>query len=175
RATIDQEKVRLNHQFRTVFWGEVINLVHPFALQKISIERGKIPSIGPPLTDCNCWINTAWGLSCYHQLYQIQQNPGFLRLSDINNHWYYDRNTDPQSICQQIQLLDPLPVVKRKGSKNKGKNEGKSSTRRDPSLFEYAEQSQLSLLQPEPLPLPRPVLPALQLVPNMISTTQLAI
>lgn len=129
----------------------MINLVHPFALKKISIERGKIPSIGPPLTDCNCWINTAWGLPCYHQLYQIQQNPGFLRLSDINNHWYHDHNTDPQSICQQIQLLDPLPVVKRKGrpkgSKKRKKTKGNlpqgeilafSNMRSNPSYIYYS-------------------------------------
>ncbi|RKF83761.1 hypothetical protein GcM3_008054 [Golovinomyces cichoracearum] len=83
----------------------------------------------------------------------IQQNPGFLQLSDINNHWHYERKTDPQSICQQIQLLDPLPVVKRKGSKNKGN---------------FAPEEILAFSNPEPLP-------ALQLVPNMTSTTQLAI
>ncbi|RKF82476.1 hypothetical protein GcC1_014035, partial [Golovinomyces cichoracearum] len=81
------EKIKL-------FWKDQHSKVRATIDQE---KRGKIPSNGPPLTDCNCWINSAYDLPCYHQLYKIQQNPGLSRLSDINNHWYYDRNIDPQS------------------------------------------------------------------------------
>lgn len=140
REAIDQEKVLPKHAYRTAFFGDVINFVHGYALQKIVDEKGKIPLRGPPTNiSCACWIQSAFGLPCYHQIYQKQQNPGRLSLADINPHWYYDRGVVPPQNTRRI-LLDPLVVKGKgrpKGSKGKGKNMGESSTRRDPSLFEH--------------------------------------
>ncbi|RKF56751.1 hypothetical protein GcC1_194032 [Golovinomyces cichoracearum] len=115
-----------------------------------------------------------------------------LLISDIHPHWHFNRGSVPIPIAQR-QLLDPLPVLRGKGrpkgSRNRGKNQGQSSTRRDPSLFEHVESQ--SIVQstvpsfPQSFPqstvpsfpqstvqsLPQPV-PRLQ---SMTSTTQLAI
>jgi hypothetical protein len=103
-------------------------------------EKSKIPLQGPPTNlSCACWTQSAFGLPCYHQIYQKQQNPGRLSLADIDPHWYYDRGVAPPQNTRRI-LLDPLVVKGKgrpKGSKGKGKNMGESSTRRDPSLFEH--------------------------------------
>ncbi|RKF73685.1 hypothetical protein GcC1_088025, partial [Golovinomyces cichoracearum] len=119
-----------------------------------------------------------------------------LLISDIHPHWHFNRGSIPIPIAQR-QLLDPLPVLRGKGrpkgSRNRGKNQGQSSTRRDPSLFEHVEsqsivqstvqsipqsfpQSTVQPVQPvQPQPLPLPQLQPVQPEFNMTSTIQLAI
>jgi hypothetical protein len=90
------------------------------------------------------------GLPCHHEVWEKQKTPGFLLLSDIDPHWWYDRGIVTPQEARKI-LLDPLVVKGKgrpKGSKGKKKGDGEGSIRRDPSLFEYAAITLPSALDP---------------------------
>jgi hypothetical protein len=84
-------------------------------------------------------IQVSLGLPCYHTIWERQQSPGMLGLQDINSHWYYSQGVQTGLLSRHM-LLNPRIVKGKgrpKGSKAKKKGNTESSTRREPSLFEY--------------------------------------
>jgi hypothetical protein len=136
--------LRGRHNTNIQFFVDVRSYVHDYALQVLVQEKRKLPSdlrTMPEVMDCTCTLRASMGLPCLHEIRVLMANPGTLRLSDIDPHWYYVRGATDSQVGRRI-LLNPT-VVKGKGRPKgarggHGKNQGSSSTRRDPSLFEHA-------------------------------------
>ncbi|KAI1007671.1 hypothetical protein K3495_g551 [Podosphaera aphanis] len=95
------------------------------------------------------------GLPCYHTIHARQRNPGKILLTDVDLHWLYDGAMDVNSNrpIRRI-LLDPA-VFRGKGrptgatgkkmlskgrmlkAAGKRKGDASTSTRREPSAFEF--------------------------------------
>lgn len=145
---IGQAKIKPRTTHNIQFFQDVIAFVHPFVLELILKERGKLPrKPTDPLLPCTCTVQVCLGIPCFHTIRERQNGSGLLQLSDIDCHWYYDRNAAgpvPNRESRRI-LLNPNPAnVKKKGRPKgtkkqlpKRKGNGESSTRRDPSLFEH--------------------------------------
>jgi hypothetical protein len=145
---IGQAKIKPRVAHNILFFQDVIAYVHPYAFDLILKERGKLPlKLTDPLPmPCTCTVQVSLGIPCQHTIRERQNGQGLLQLSDIDRHWYYDRNAAgplPNSESRRI-LLNPNPAdVKKKGrpkgtkKKLKKRGDGESSTRRDPSLFEH--------------------------------------
>lgn len=137
--------LRGRHNTNTEFFVDVRPYVHDYALQILVQEKQKLPvdlrTMPADVMDCTCTLRASMGLPCQHEIRVLMANPGAIRLSNIDPHWYYVRGATDSQLSRRI-LLNPA-VVKGKGRPKgarggHGKNQGSSTTRRDPSLFEHA-------------------------------------
>lgn len=151
KDSIAQAKIKPRTATNIQLFQDVLGFVHSFALLRINTEKGKLPlKLSDPLPQpCLCTIQQCMGLPCFHTIWERQRNPGTLRLTDIDAHWYYDREA-LGPIAEHVErriLLNPA-VVKGKGRPKgalgkKGANQGETGTRRDPSLFEHVADFEL--------------------------------
>jgi hypothetical protein len=158
KEAIAQAKVKIRTAHNIQLFQDVINFVHPYCLNLILQEKGKLPlKSTDPLPDCVCTVSTAYGIPCFHTI-RARQETGLILLSDIDAHWHYERAAEPVPQERRI-LLNPAKVKNKgrpKGAKGKGKKlphckgEGEPSTRRDPSLHEYAAIDLPSATAPPP-------------------------
>lgn len=106
-----------------------------------------LSSFADPLPPCTCTVTQSLEIPCFHTIRDRQNSPGLILITDIDPHWYYNR-TLPLPISNQQSkqyLLEPHKIKGKgrpKGAQNVGKqfhrrDEGESSTRRNPSLFEH--------------------------------------
>lgn len=83
------------------------------------------------------------GLPCYHIMWQRRQENGVLLLTDIDRHWYYNRD-----FSMEGNTLVPRPVLEPVVIRVKGRPKGAlgggriaPSIRRNPSAFELPSSS----------------------------------
>ena len=146
-STVAQQQLRPRHSVNTPLFAAILQHIHAYALQKILQEERKLPARGgPPPSSCTCSIQQSMGLPCYHKIWQRRQESGAIRLEDIHPHWYITRpEPGPDSrlpISHPLPVLNPLPVQGR--GRPRGALGGvvrPTSTRREPSLFEYETPS----------------------------------
>jgi hypothetical protein len=142
-STVAQQQLRPRHSVNIPLFAAILQYVHAYTLQLILKEKEKLLAQGrAPISYCNCSIRESMGLPCYHTIWQRQQESGVIRLEDIHPHWYVIR---PESgtysgptISHPLPVLNPLPVQGR--GRPRGALGGvvqPTSTRREPSLFEY--------------------------------------
>lgn len=100
------------------------------------------------LSLCNCTIKQSMGLPCYHTVHERLSNGGYILPIDIHPFWWYKRpelHTSSTMNTQTRRLILNPAVVRGKGrprgSKNKQKGHGITSTWRDPSQFEHIPSS----------------------------------
>jgi hypothetical protein len=154
RQKIDDQKLKIRASTNTQLFVDVRPFVHDYALQVIIAERRKLPadlSTLPDEMECSCSVRSSMGLPCQHEIRLIMENPGTLRLTDIDAHWHYEREATEPQLNRRI-LLNPSVVKSKgrpKGALGKRKNGGQSGTRRDPSLFEHEA---IDLLSPTTIP-----------------------
>ena len=145
-STVAQQQLRPKHSLNIPLFAAVLQHVHTYALQKILQEQVKVPAKGAPKSSCECSIQTSMGLPCYHTIYQRQQETGAIRLEDIHPHWYITR---PElGLDSRLLASHPLPVLNPLLVQGRGRPRGAlggvvrpTSTRREPSLFEYETPS----------------------------------
>ena len=145
-STVAQQQLRPKHSVNIPFFAAVLKYIHGYALQKILQERRKLPARGSPPPSCTCSIQQSLGLPCYHTIWKRQQEGGVIQLEDIHPHWYIIRpepgTPSGPTISHPLPVLNPLPVQGR--GRPRGALGGvvrPTSTRREPSLFEYEAPS----------------------------------
>ena len=123
-------------------FAAVLQQVHSYALDKILLEKAKLPATSPPLPGCSYTIQKAFGLPCYHTIWKRIQNRGVILLEDIHHYWYYYRpvySAFELSFISTVSCPIPLNPMRIQG---KGRPQGalrgvsrvaESSTRRNPS------------------------------------------
>jgi hypothetical protein len=137
-------------------FAAILQYIYAYALQKIREELVKILAKAPPQSVCTYSIKASMGLPCYYTIYQRRQESGVIRLEDIHPHWYVNR---PESgthsrptTSHPLPVLNPLPVQGRgRPRRALGRVVRPTSTRREPSLFEYETPSSSAppvLIQP---------------------------
>jgi hypothetical protein len=149
-AALAIDRDRISSRLQIPLFAEIVGKVTPKALLKILyqlelLDRPQGPGI------CYHSMSTSMGLPCHHQLQQILQSKGVVRLQDIHPHWYLNRDisgtSDGIGLGDRL-VRDPLVVVRNrgrpKGSPNK--RQPASSTRRDPSRFEREDMAQAERL-----------------------------
>jgi hypothetical protein len=67
-------------------FAAVLQEVYGYALDKILLEKAKLPATGLPLAGCSCTIQKAFGLPCYYTIWKRIQNRGVILLKDIHHH-----------------------------------------------------------------------------------------
>jgi hypothetical protein len=147
QSTVAQQQLRPKHSVNIPLFTAVLQHIHTYTLQKILWERAKLHAKGgPPSSSCTCSIKQSMGLPCYHTIWQRQQESGAIRLEDIHPYWYITRpEPGPDS---RLPILHPLPVLNPLPVQGRGRPRGAlggvvrpTSTRREPSLFEYETPS----------------------------------
>jgi hypothetical protein len=144
-STVAQKQFRPKHSVNVPLFSAILQHVHTYALQLILKERAKLPTQGrAPSPYCNCSIEESMGLPCYHKIWKRQQESGAIQLEDIHPHRYITRpELGPNSrVSHPLPVLNPLPVQGR--GRPRGALGGvvrPTSTRREPSLFEYETPS----------------------------------
>ena len=83
KTTAAQQKLRPKNSVNIPLFAAVLQQVHGFALDKILLEKAKLPATSPPLPGCSCTIQKAFGLLCYHTIWKRIQNKGVILLEDI--------------------------------------------------------------------------------------------
>jgi hypothetical protein len=88
------------------------------------------------------------GLPCFHTINERLQGGGYILPTDIHKFWWYRRPQQgtPSATDVQTRRLVLNPAIVRgkgrpRGSKNKARGHGVTSTYRDPSQFEYTLSS----------------------------------
>ena len=146
KSSVAQQLIRPKHSTNIPLFAAILQQVHSYALQKLVREYTKLPKSGPPPSSCSCSIQQSIGLPCYHTIWARRQEVGVIRLEDIHPHWHVTR-PEPgalsgQSILYPLPVLNPLPVQGR--GRPRGALGGvvrPTSTRREPSAFEFPSSS----------------------------------
>jgi hypothetical protein len=146
-----QEKNKVKHALHKAYFNIIQSLVYDRALHLILIQCAKLHKAkeeNTHLRPCICTIKQSMGLPCFHTIHQRFLRGGYILLEDIHPFWWYKRLERGTSFAISVQnyrlVLNPAVVRGKgrpKGSKNKAKNHGVTSTRRDPSQFEYVPSS----------------------------------
>jgi MULE transposase domain len=144
QSTTAQHQIRLNHAVNTPLLGAISGQVHRYALKKILQEQSKLPAKGPPTSICSCSIQKAFGLPCYHKIWERKVAHSVIQVEDIHPHWFFQRPEPGIS----LQLSHPLPVLNPVTIQGRGRPRGAlgssirpTTTRRDPSAFEIPSSS----------------------------------
>jgi MULE transposase domain len=94
-ASIENDKIRVNHELRIPFFSDVVGKISTFILKKVFIEyKSAVNTNVENITSCNnVWTRT-FGIPCRHIIKNmISQN---LKLSreNFHKHWWLDRNNN---------------------------------------------------------------------------------
>lgn len=67
------------------------------------------------LAYAQCALQKTRGLPCCHTIEDCNTYGGILQLSEVYPHWRFDRSDQSNVYDQYREVLDPLPVERRKG------------------------------------------------------------
>jgi hypothetical protein len=102
KTTVAQQQLWPKHSVNIPIFAAVLQHVHGYALQKIIQEHAKLPTTGPPISNCSCTIQFSFGLPCYHTIWRRKINGGVILLDDIHRHWHYYRPSSPHASSTAI-------------------------------------------------------------------------
>jgi hypothetical protein len=144
-----QEQNKITHQLNKPYFHMVQGLVYNQGLHLILIKCIKLhkakDQFGANLLLCVCITEASMGIPCYHTVAKRLANPGYILPEDIHPFWWYKRPELSTNSAVKVQtrrvVLNPV-VVRGKGRPRgargrNAKNNGITTTRRDPSQFEY--------------------------------------
>lgn len=165
QAQIETQSIRSLHKYQIDFFSSVLTLVSNCALNLIleQYRTAKAASKENPLPPCHCSITQTHGIPCCHDIFHLLNNKIPLKQSQIHVHWWLqnrhmvpefsfisakaasDDASQPSTLPTELEAVtikNPL-VVKGKGRPlgSVKKQKADSSTKREPSHFEYVESN----------------------------------
>ncbi|KAI0999136.1 hypothetical protein K3495_g9056 [Podosphaera aphanis] len=133
----DQQKPRHNKSHPIL--SKLIGRIHNYALQKLVLEIRKLPLVTEQVPPCLCVMRVAYGLLCFHEILRCLHEKRQLDKTDMHPHWWFKRDVT-QNINMGIDILHP-EIISTRGRPRDAlggvSREAESSTRRNPSEFEY--------------------------------------
>jgi hypothetical protein len=95
------------------FYSQLATRVYPYALNKV-IHQYELWRKGG-LRPCTMRFTKTWGLPCCHTIKDCDTYGGTLLLSEVHPHWRFDCSDQSDVRDQYREVLDSLPVERRKG------------------------------------------------------------
>ena len=143
---------RLPRDLRRPEFSLVVHHVSDYALRRVRdagvrLRHGARTQLPP----CDGVLRATMGLPCAHVLQMRLRSNAPLQPADFHPQWLLDRLSGSESCLppQLFLLQDPVPVTRHRRGLGSRNREPASSTRRDPSQFEYVEQAFASAARDE--------------------------
>ncbi|KAG6312217.1 hypothetical protein E4U22_001961, partial [Claviceps purpurea] len=112
-----------SERLRSPLYNAVRRYVYPFALQMMEKQRTYLAanhlqdSAEERVAACTGLLTKSMGLPCKHTISQRLADNLILELRDIDPHWYFDRQINPEDLIvnHPMPILEPLATVTRRG------------------------------------------------------------